>query len=606
MSLTSLDRKLLARLQRIEVLTEEQVAELILRVEQEATPLASLLIADGLADDKTIARQVARLCGLEFIDLLKHPPREEVRHLLTPEQAWHFRAVPLAETDEFLVVGVDDASNLPLVEELRLATGRIVRTVLVTAQALQQTLEELYLLQPGGVPDNSSTADFGAELTAGPSTDTLTKDSLAAHPTCIIALPDLAEAEDEHAEANVMGARTDEYLQRIGTTPEDLILRSGVVRRVQLDSSEPEATAEPSLDQLLHDMIDTALMNRAEELEIAPQSARRSRTRIRKDGYWLDATPYPLRLHTPLLARLRLLAGVLPSQRLPLEVHLTFTGQRGRIPAVASFTSTLRGDRCLLRFPENVPLLQDPLRVLGFADEDARTVRARLGAEEGGLFLLTSHKARLTQQLYASLLFDRANEDLSVLSLDSVLERTIPNVHQITCADEAALVQGLEHAGREAPDLLGVQSIGSPAALRAVLTACQQGQSVLACQTLPRGASALQSLAAGGLDADLLGTVLIAHAHVTRLPRLCPNCREPIGRRPSPAPDWAHEIPEMAFHEALGCPACAGTGRRGINWVCEIWLPEPGATPPLRQIRRREEVLQRLVEYAEADVRDVR
>lgn len=621
MSITSLDRKLLARLQRVNVLNEEQAESLIARAEAQQTPLADLVVAEGIADDKTVARQMARLCGLEFLDLEKHHPNPAIMSRLTPEQAWHCRAVPIAETEEFLVVGVDDASNVQLLDELRLLTGADIRIILITRAALDAALDEFYPVaidapDVGHTSYEETRSDSSSEvpldlmatklddpMTISPGMDTLGGDNLSIHPTRIISLPTMAGDEEEQDESHLMAQRSDDYMKRTGSTAEDLLLSSGFIPKLDMEQPSDE---ELSADRMLREMIDTALLNRAEELEFAPQSSKRSRTRIRKDGYWLDATPYPIKYHGALLARLKKLAGVDPYKRQPVECHLTLRGKRGHIPAIASFTPTLRGDRCILRFPENLPLLQNPLRVLGLPEELAEELGDRLDGCGGGLLLLTSHKTRLAHQLYSSFLLEHSGEDKMVVSLDWTLERRLPHVHQIDCPDEHNLRAALDQVTREEPDLLGIQTVPTASLLQQVFTIALRGQSVLACFTVARPEHALEAFRSSGVDPTALGFGLMAHTHVTRVPRLCPTCREPLEKKPRRVPPWAEEIAAQRFFEAQGCPACAGTGRRGINWVCEVWVPKTGTESSVEQVRFREDILREYVEAGEIDVRDVR
>lgn len=641
MGLNAVEKKLLARLVRRGLISEGQSKDLAARAETEGKTIDRLAVEAGVADEKTITRQVARVNGLEFLDLDNFQPDSAIISHLSLKQAHRYRCIPVGIVDDDLVVAVADASDLIGLDELRALTSRHMRIVLATRSAIRRALERYYPSTPRPITPGSETES--AEVMVHHRTDSseyevpsidvshettdekdpqdtlverLPNDSegkrLASLPTRVVSTKEISEyLREDQAETSEMARRAHEYFRRTGTSSDALPKDSAVsVKNEDWASEEalprdPE-TGEAAIDVILGEMIDTAIENRAEELEFAPPTSRKARTRLRKEGFWLDATPYPSKYHEALVNMLKRLSGLAAGQSLPAEAHLSLKTRQGQIPAIVGFASTVRGERCVIRFPENLPLLQAPFRALGVDEKYADEFRQRLGGEGGGLLLITSPKPRLSRQLYASFLLDYTGEDRSIVSIDWTLERRIPGVHQLECPDTTSVLRAIEHVEKEEPDVVGIQSIPSGKVLSSAVALAIRGQTVLACLTTSDAAHAHRVVHASGVDRMTLTLCLIAHLHATRLPKLCTNCTEPRTRPPKKLPDWAHDIDPDSLRQALGCPICGGTGRKGINWICEVHVPDPSDEEGIMPLISREKCLTRLIGEGLLDLRDVR
>lgn len=658
--LTALDRRLLVRLTRHGIVPDSRVEEIESEAIRRGQTLARVVVQLGLADEKAVARHLARVNGSEFLDLDTFEPDPIVLRHLRRSVVHRTRAVPVGIVGDSLVVAMADLSNVLIVDDLKALAGRPIQTVLATESAIQSAIDKYYLYEPDERPtgenvprlassDSIPTAGAAAPTLSGQATvssdaetqhnapvpartpapgstifaesetridesgsergaeddaapNTLSSDTqITSLRSRVVQVGELSTVfERDLAEAQTLAERAERFQRESGDAS------SAAIERPATEESGAEGITDTAVDKILREMIDSALGGRAEELEFAPPSSRRNRTRIRRDGLWVDSVPYPVKYHESLILRLRQLAAVPAGNTQPVEAHFVLAGKRGDIPVVACFTPTVRGERCVLRFPANIPLIQRPLRVLGASGKQIKDFDHRLSGSGGGVLLVTSDHSRLTGQLYSSILFEQAGEGRSVLSINLSPDRALPNVHQITCPDEAAVRAALGVALSEQPDLLGVSSIPSGAMLADVFAHAIKGRSVVACLTVVDSATAHAAMKAAGVDAMMITLGLIAHVHATRVPRLCPQCRERLDRAPRRLPDWAAEIEGDGFWEANGCSSCGGTGRKGTSWVPELFVPDPGTGPRPVALRTREESLRLLVKEGALDLRDVR
>ncbi|MBI5155248.1 hypothetical protein HZA57_08420 [Candidatus Poribacteria bacterium] len=637
--MNSMERKLLARLIKAGALNDFQAEELRVAIGDRAAHLVPFLVEKRLVDQKTLARHIARLNGLEFLDLDSFEPDEAVLRLLPARIARRARAVPVGLIEDSLVIAVADPTNIHASDEVRAATGKAVQSVLTGENALEAALQRYYA--PGQTePDAEETIptmQMPGLHEAETRLDTESAVQLPAAPR----KPDAAAPQTSPSSM--------ETVELPAPTTEELTPEQGISSRSTVHESRGEApglrplefeefpthhdlhpvkveehrsptedhlevvsfsgggattAAEPDIVVLLRHMIDDAIAMRAEELEYSPPSAQQTRARVRRAGLWEDLESYPVRLHEPLIARLRALAGAFPREPKPVECHFVVTGKGGNIPVVALFTPTLRGDRCVLRFPENVPLIQRPLRLLGLPKPLLDEFERRLAGAGGGLLALSSENSRLSAQLYASVLHQHATEGRSVISLESDLDRVLPNISQLKCPDEETLLEGLRHVALESPDLCGIATIPTSRSLAEIIGLCLKGRPVITCATIANAQLALASYDAGGVDRMTRTLGIIAHVHVSQVPRLCPECRRHMEPIPVERPDWLSDVPAGNLFEAPGCERCNNSGRKGTNWVPEIFTPDPLGSGRFLSIRTREASLGRLAAGGWFDYRD--
>ncbi len=664
LALNSLDKKLLSRLLRHDVVSSDQVPLIEEQAARDRQSVSTVVTKLGFADEKITMHHLARINGLEFLDLNEFEPDPAIFETLSTDVVYRTRALPIGMVGETLVVAVADASNIYLIDELKVLAARPVQSVLVTETALNAAIAKYYPTPPSrddqtvcledktilmdatteSPTDESSPSQAETQLEPPPAPSPRAKpeefhdretlmdhhpishfeenddpskpnrlpsdDAIATRKTRIIPLSQMAtRLEQDMAESQSEAERSERFHKSGGRASDEIrpITHSDVESWAEEDQlPRDESTGGTSINKILREMIDHALENHAEELEFAPPSARRNRTRIRKDGLWVDSIPYPVKYHESLIAQIKRLSGISPRSREPVECHFSLSGKRADIPIVACFTPTLRGDRCVLRFQDNIPLIQKPLRVLGVENTNLRDFDKRLGGSGGGIFYVTSAHSRLTGQIFSSILFDQVSEGRSVTSINWTSEREIPGVHQVECADEAGMLETLRLATAEETDLVGVSSIPNAEVMQELFTAAMRGRSIVACHTALNSAMAQAALRASGIDAMKRTMGLIAHVHVSRVPRLCPQCQQPMEKKPRRLPSFVEGMDPDLFFEANGCPACGGTGRKGTSWAPEVFIPDPEGTGEFVTLRDRETSLRVLVDEGFLDIRDVK
>lgn len=352
-------------------------------------------------------------------------------------------------------------------------------------------------------------------------------------------------------------------------------------KRVELGSYEapkdtPEApitdSATPAL-LAIKKLFAAATDDRAEELELVIHGGV-VRARMRLHDVWRPAPAYDVKLHGSIVNRLRLMAGVELKQRdVALQHQFLMHTKRGDSVAVLHVEPAQEGDRVVIRFPENQPLIANPLRHLGLDPVDAAKLHDRMIVRGGGLLFLTSPSARTLQHLYNSFLRSfAAVGSRDILSLERVSERRLPGVTPINCPTEEVLLASLANSAFMNPDLLAIASVESGTALNKALNVAIRGTTVLACLTLPEAIMAESCFRAALLDPMNVVRGTVGHIHVEEVPRLCNSCAKPITDLES-LPEWAAELESQFFEKGEG-ESCQGTGYSGSLFLTDFRVPD--------------------------------
>jgi len=593
--LNTAENKLLGRLVKAGHLTDGQARDVAAEAEAQGTAVHKIALARKYVDESTVTRALARVHHFEFLDLDSFAPDAATIKLLHPSVAHRYRAIPVGQVEGALVAAVDDMTDVIRLDELKAVTGRPLRLVVSTASGIDRALRKYYSRSAtGSDADARGESMHGAETVHERDEGTLHSSETRsdAESTDADELRERLRRQFDQARTQVVtggdAASFDETPITGATTPKPVAVADN---------------AQAAADVLLREILEAAIQARADELEFPVPSGPRGQSRIRREGAWAPFRPYPASAHEAISLLLRQLAGIPADRPEPSDKRVEFPRKAGPIAAVLSLIPAVGGTRAVLRFPANVPIVQQPLRIFNLPRADADRLAARVGGG-AGVFLLSSSQSRIAAQVYMSILFEQAAANRSVVSLQWSADRDIPGVTQHVCADASGMRRALATAIVEEPDIVGVASIPDAPLLREAFALAATGRSLVATLSAPDSATARAMISAAGVDAMQLLQGLAAVAHIERLNRLCPDCQELIERSLSRLPEWAEDIDPTLLFEAKGCGSCGNTGRKGTVWVPEVAVADPAQPGSLKALRTREQSLRSLIEGGLIDVRD--
>lgn len=99
--------------------------------------LRAKILAEGIADDATIAQSLAQLAAVPFIDLKQEPLDAEVIGMIPAVLCRRYQLLPIRRTRRHLLVGMLDPSDLNAIDDITTATGLSIQPAAVATDALE-------------------------------------------------------------------------------------------------------------------------------------------------------------------------------------------------------------------------------------------------------------------------------------------------------------------------------------------------------------------------------------------------------------------------------------------------------------------------------------
>jgi MSHA biogenesis protein MshE len=126
------------------LLTTEQLSVALEEQKRRGRRLGRVLVELGFLKDEQLAQALARQLSLRYVDLAQHSFNAKLVHTLPESAARRFRAVPLEERGNNIVIGMADPTDLFAFDELTRLLKRDVDPVVVAEGQLLKALDQVY------------------------------------------------------------------------------------------------------------------------------------------------------------------------------------------------------------------------------------------------------------------------------------------------------------------------------------------------------------------------------------------------------------------------------------------------------------------------------
>jgi MSHA biogenesis protein MshE len=126
------------------IISEEQLQAALQEQKKTGRKLGRVLIENGFVGEDRVLEVLSRQLGIPYIDLKHYKFNPDVVKLLPELQARRFRSMVLAKTDEGLLVGMADPTDIFAFDELARVLGASVRLAVVRETDLLKTIDLVY------------------------------------------------------------------------------------------------------------------------------------------------------------------------------------------------------------------------------------------------------------------------------------------------------------------------------------------------------------------------------------------------------------------------------------------------------------------------------
>jgi type IV pilus assembly protein PilB len=493
------------------VLSREQLEEARNYQQKTGVRLDEAVVKMNYASQAEVTKAVADEHGLEFIELDEDVTIPASVIEQVPESvARENDVLPLAAENGTLMVIMCDPTNVDAIEKLKFILDKEIVPVLATREQIKEAINRHY-----GQTDQESVDSMIQEFTD----------------TAI----DFTETESS---SSLMGAEED----------------APVIKLMNL-------------------MIQEAVNLRASDIHVEP-FADRVRVRYRVDGVLVERDSPPKRLHPPMLARIKVMAGIdIAEKRRPQDGRIKYILQNKQYDLRVSCLPTVHGQSVVMRILDrgNITI---SIRDLGFAEDDYARF-AQIIKRPNGIFLVTGPTGSgKTTTLYAAL-NELNRPDRKIITAEDPVEYYLPGINQVEVRhniglDFARIIRAML---RQAPNIILVGEIRDRETAEIAVQASLTGHLVFSTLHTNDAPSAVTRLADIGIPPFLIASSVIAIMAQRLIRTVCSKCKEPY--RPTPVELRAAGLtPEMVqsatFQHGKGCNHCHNTGYRGRIGIFEM------------------------------------
>ena len=513
---------------------------LAIEARDRSVPLGRVLADMGVLDIEVVHNVMARKLGIPVVNLDKVRPSAGALKRIPAAMASRYAVLPLAETEQGLVVAVDDPTNLERMEEVRFVAGGKLIPVMATAQEIRRALAVAY----------------------GPTAE--------------------PEATAPHAPEQV---DIGELTQRL------------TIEGAGDEASEAQAPATDStLVKLVNKMITDAVEQKASDIHIEVNPAGKSvRVRFRKDGALVNYLEIPARFRSAIVSRLKVMSqldiaerrkpqdGKIPFKRFgPLDVEL-------RIATIP--TANGLEDVVMRVLAAATP---KPIEQLGFSAEALEAIK-RLMARPHGLFLVCGPTGSGKTTTLHSLLGFLNTPELKIWTAEDPIEISQAGLRQVQMNPKIGwtFAAAMRSFMRADPDVIMVGEMRDAETSKIAIEASLTGHLVLSTLHTNGAAESVVRLLDLDMDPFNFADALLGVLAQRLVRKLCPECRvrlEPSVREIEALADeycegtaldrdtvlrkWREQ--KITLYQAKGCKECDRTGYKGRLPVYELMVADTG------------------------------
>ncbi|HEX2862611.1 MAG TPA: GspE/PulE family protein [Lacunisphaera sp.] len=349
---------------------------------------------------------------------------------------------------------------------------------------------------------------------------------------------------------------------------------------IAIASQEGEATERDApVVKLVQDIIAEGIQRRASDIHLEPLE-KRFRVRYRIDGLLQEGEAPSKRLQLPVIARVKIMAGLsIAEKRVPQDgrIRSDFAGRK--MDMRVSSLPTAHGESIVMRL-----LDQDSLRLslpeLGFLPDDQALFESQIASPDGIVLVTGPTGSGKTTTLYACL--HHLNQaDRKIITVEDPVEYQISGINQVPVNTAAGMTfaAALKAMLRQAPNIVMVGEIRDRETAEIAINASQTGHLVFSTLHTNDATSAVTRLLDIGAKPFLVASSLRSVLAQRLVRRICGRCRQP--HTPS---DRELEVLGLSAvppgsagcARGAGCPACQGTGYRGRVGIFELFSVSEG------------------------------
>lgn len=498
--------------------------------------LGEVLIKQGIVLEEDILRILQSQLGLPAIDLNRLVVPEQVLRLLPENVVRKYTVLPIEMNNAQLLVAMSDPTDYFALDDLRLASGLMVKPCLAKKGDILLAIDRFY-------------GRSGAEKAAR------------------------------------------EYAKKMGMTS------VAMTSQMPLNVTEGDVTEDEStpIIKFLNTIIENAVNNHASDIHIEPIEEE-LRVRFRIDGVLREIMLTPISMANPVVSRVKIMADLnITERRLPQDGRISYLVGEKMIDLRVSTTPTMYGEKVVLRILDKASVILEK-EALGLAGKDLKIFEELISKPYGIVLVTGPTGSGKTTTLYTALKQLNVPEK-NIVTLEDPVEYNFKGVNQMQVNPKAGLTfaTGLRSILRQDPDIIMVGEMRDNETAQIAVRSALTGHLVLSTIHTNDAASSIIRLMDMEIEPFLISASILGIISQRLVRRICPQCA--LQYEAGPLEHGLLEIPEetkFMVKKGQGCPYCNKSGYKGRIAVFEM-MP---ITRGLRELIEQRAAADELRSYA--------
>jgi len=500
------------------LLTHEQVDSGRAQAEAAGEGVLDTMVKSGSIEPSTVVMAKSTYFGVESITISDLRIGDDLISLMPRHVARKFNAMAVGQSETgAVVVAVSDPSDIDAVDGLRHALNRDIELRVTSLQDIEASLDKYY----GGANSGRDDGGIGKMI------------------------QDITEGE---VEINAFK----------GDVGED----------------ESAVEADAPIIKLVNQVIVDAFKRRASDIHLEPL-AKRFRLRFRIDGNCVEQSDLPKRLQAPIIARLKIQAGMsIAERRIPQDGRIQVPVGAKTIDLRVNCLPTQHGESICMRILDKSGLKLG-LSELGFFADDQQAFERIIALPDGILLVTGPTGSGKTTTLYSCLNYIN-RPDRKIITVEDPVEYMLAGINQVQVHEHIGFTfaMALRSMLRQAPNVIMLGEIRDLETASIAINASLTGHLVFSTLHTNDAPSAVTRLIDIGVKPFLVASSARCLMAQRLVRKICKNCGGPHVLDETEAkslnitPD---QLAQATPRKGRGCPECNKTGCRGRFGIFEIF-----------------------------------
>jgi type IV pilus assembly protein PilB len=349
--------------------------------------------------------------------------------------------------------------------------------------------------------------------------------------------------------------------------------------------------------RLVTNMLGEAFKNRSSDIHIEPVE-RDIRVRFRIDGVLHDVEHHPKKLHSSIIARLKIMTGTMSidEKRVPQDGRIQMKFQDKDLDLRVSMIPTAHGESVVMRILDKTSLRLG-LSDLGFFSDDQETFEKLITLPDGIILVTGPTGSGKTTTLYACLNYIN-RPDRKIITVEDPVEYELPGINQVMVKEDIGMTfaAALRAMLRQAPNIIMLGEIRDVETASIAINASLTGHLVFSTLHTNDAPSAVSRLTDIGIKPFLIASSVRAIQAQRLVRKLCNDCKQDGSLSEKEIRSLhldASQVVTATIKVPEGCNKCRHNGYRGRMSLVEIFKVDDEVRSmineqlPAQQLRRR-------------------